>query len=159
MADLVYEGNTPCTELQVATATAHPVPKSQTITGTFFLTLYKDPKSKMIKGKIQKACICWRPWELKPSRTAEHHWQNCDKSSTCVHSSVCVCGYDTALWLQSAKAWKTWLVFFLLFLCGFVSLFVFLALIKFLCLSIGQFSSLSRSILSTHPKLGFLSNA
>lgn len=33
MADLVYEGNTPCTELQVATATAHPVPKSQTITG------------------------------------------------------------------------------------------------------------------------------
>lgn len=39
------------------------------------------------------------------------------------------------------------------FFCLFVSLFAFLALIKLLCLSVGQFSSLPRSILNTHLKL------
>lgn len=155
MADLVYEPTTPQTELQVITA--HPVPKSQTrqTTGLFLILLpssvwwSKEQNDEGKYGKIAfaKAQESWGQAEL----------QSIDKTVT---NQACVCillSVYVPVTQHCACRWpkpeQPDLVFSLLFLCGFVSLFLFLALIKFLCLSTGQFSSLSNSILNTHAKI------
>lgn len=74
MADLVYEGITPCTELQVTTATAHPVPKSQTITGIghwdLLLNSVRRSKEQNDQGKYGKLAFAkghesWSQAELQ----------------------------------------------------------------------------------------------
>lgn len=89
MVDLVYEGTTSYTELQVTTTTAHPVPKSQTrqITGIFLTLLpssVQRSKEQNDQGKYRKPAFA----KAHESRSQAELQSIIDKTVT---NQACAC--------------------------------------------------------------------